>query len=221
MLPVTSNMGESLRDLGFANQYEVVPNVVDIDGFSPANTAVKVNRFIHLSTLNDRTKNISGMMRAVRKLAAKRNDFCLDLIGIEEIDRHIAYARELGIYDSFVNVYPQIEHHEVPEQLRRSRCLLMFSNFESLPCVIIEAMASGIPVISSHVGGIPEYLGPKEGILVEKGDEEALAKAMNHMLDHFSEFDPVHLRQHAEQNFSPESISRKLDTIYQSIPGDA
>lgn len=220
MLPVTRNMADSLRVLRYNNRYEVVPNVVNTDQFSLADKPAGSSRFIHLSTLNDRVKNISGMLQAVKKLTMKRQDFFLEIIGLEDIAGHIENAEKLGIYGKFVSIEREIEHTEVPARLEESMCLLMFSNFESLPCIIIESLASGIPVISTDVGGIAEYITEKEGILVPRGDIDSLASAMDYMLDNRVKFNRNHLREHAVRHFSPEAVSKQLDTIYQSVLAD-
>lgn len=218
MLPVTKNMKESLIGLGYKAKYVVLPNVVNIERFSPSDKPTEIKTFIHLSTLNDKVKNISGMMQAVKKLSEKRKDFKLEIVGLENVVEHIEYAKKLGIYGKFVSVDEEIAHDEVPDRLRKSTCLLMFSNFESLPCIIIEALASGIPIISSDVGGIKEYISKTEGILIPKGDIDKLLEAMDFMLDNFESFSPKHLRDFAISNFSPKAIAHQLDVIYQSIP---
>ena len=93
----------------------------------------------------------------------------------------------------------------------------MFSNFESLPVIIIEALASGIPVISSDVGGIKEYISAQEGILVPKQNIDALTGAMDYMLDRHNDYTKEHLAEHALKNFSPEAIGPQLDSIYESV----
>jgi glycosyltransferase involved in cell wall biosynthesis len=61
---------------------------------------------------------------------------------------------------------------------------VLSSRSEGLPMVILEAMMAGLPVITTRVGGIPQMIG-ENGILVEPGDPEALASAMNGCLsDH-------------------------------------
>ena len=98
--------------------------------------------------------------------------------------------------------------------------MLLFSNFESLPCVIIEALSTGIPVISTDVGGIKEYISEKEGILIPRGDTEKLAEAMNYILDNSNAYDKNYLREYAVSNFSVKSIALQLDAVYKSILAD-
>jgi glycosyltransferase involved in cell wall biosynthesis len=217
IMPVTKNLRDSLINLGYKNKYNIVPNVIDTEKFVPSANRPENNSFIHLSSLNDRIKNISGMILAVKKLSETRNDFTLNFFGAEDLDMHKAYAEELGLLNTFLFFHGEIDRSEVSDQLQKNLCLLMFSNFESLPCVIIEALSCGIPVISTDVGGIKEYISEKEGILIPPGDVDKMAEAMNFMLDNSDTYDKNHLREYAVSNFSVKSVALKLDSIYQSL----
>jgi glycosyltransferase involved in cell wall biosynthesis len=57
------------------------------------------------------------------------------------------------------------------------------SRAESLPYVILEAAAGGVPIVSTRVGGIPEIFGPESDHLIEPDDVGVLAGAIAHALD--------------------------------------
>uniref|UniRef100_A0A7V4CMF3 Glycosyltransferase n=1 Tax=Fervidobacterium pennivorans TaxID=93466 RepID=A0A7V4CMF3_FERPE len=68
---------------------------------------------------------------------------------------------------------------DIPELLYQADMFVLSSDCEGLPLVLLEAMAAGVPVIATAVGGVPEVLGyGKYGILVPPGNAEALAKAI-------------------------------------------
>lgn len=66
----------------------------------------------------------------------------------------------------------------------RGRVLLMPSRAESLPYIVLEAVAAGLPIIATNVGGIPEIIAPEFGPLLPPGEIGALATAMTAALDH-------------------------------------
>ena len=95
-----------------------------------------------------------------------------------------------------------------------SDCLVLFSNFENFPCVIPEAYSCGIPVISSKVGGIEEYVTDALGVLVPKGDETALFDAFVGMLDQRYTYSRERIRSYAVQEFSYEAIGKSFKDSY-------
>ena len=91
------------------------------------------------------------------------------------------------------------------------------SNFENLPCVIVEAFASGVPVLSTDVGGIAEIVSPERGILIHSGDEDALLQGMNNLLDHSDEYDKAAIRQYAQKTFAAPIIGQQIADVYKKV----
>jgi glycosyltransferase involved in cell wall biosynthesis len=73
---------------------------------------------------------------------------------------------------------------DIPALMRTAHVFVMSSRWEGLPLAIIEAMMSGLPVVATKVGGVPEIVSENEtGLLVPTGDPEALAAALKRILD--------------------------------------
>ena len=95
--------------------------------------------------------------------------------------------------------------------------LFVHASFEdAFPTVLLEAMAAGLPVVASRVGGIPEIT---DEVLVPPGDAEALAHAMRELLD-----DDEHRRSmgeaartHARERFSTAAWIARLEEIYSRV----
>ena len=73
----------AMENHGLKSNYEIVSNVVDIKLFYPEQNKIKKSktRIIHISTLEDQQKNISGILRAIKKLTENIVDFELFIIG--------------------------------------------------------------------------------------------------------------------------------------------
>ncbi len=88
---------------------------------------------------------------------------------------------------------------------------------DSFPTVNLEALACGTPVVTYRTGGSPEAVDEHTGIVVEKGDVDALAKAISKILDNPGEFSPESCRKRAERNFDSNTQFRKYIEMYESI----
>jgi glycosyltransferase involved in cell wall biosynthesis len=87
-------------------------------------------------------------------------------------------ARRLGIEDR-VTLVGMLERSQLLDEFRRADVFVLPSLFDSFPIAILEAMAAGLPVIATRVGGVPEVvLDGETGLLVEPGDPKRLASAI-------------------------------------------
>jgi len=202
------------------NNYFVIPNVVDVDKFFPSENTKKITkiRILHVSCFEEASKNIAGIIRSVQKLSLKRQDFELRLVG-DGIDKKRLenYAQELGVKDTFVFFDGLLEGQALIDFFNSADFLVLFSNYENLPVIMVEAFACGLPVLSTNVGGIKEHLNEERGILIESGDENAFIEKLDFMLSNYSSYNPHKIRAYAVDNFSKKVIGKSFFTIYDNV----
>ncbi|TWT17247.1 glycosyltransferase family 4 protein [Luteimonas marina] len=90
-------------------------------------------------------------------------------------------ARELAIAENVLLAGPR-PHHELADWMRAASLLCLPSHNEGVPNVVLEAMACGLPVVATRVGGIPEVLPEYAGTMVPAHDRLALAQALDEAL---------------------------------------
>jgi glycosyltransferase involved in cell wall biosynthesis len=165
LLPVSDALGKMINQF-VAVPYQPVPNVVNTDLFyyKPLLTPSKKFRFIHPSFMNY-PKNPEGILMACKMVKEKEYDFELKVIGNQE-DWLTDLARQYDLSDNII-FEPPVQYKEVAHQMQLSSALLLFSRYENLPCVLLEALCCGLPVVSSRVGGIGEVIDDNNGLLVE------------------------------------------------------
>jgi glycosyltransferase involved in cell wall biosynthesis len=222
VMPVTDNLRKAMERHGLHNRnYRVIPNVVDISMFRRIEAKKEVENpssFIHVSCFEDKQKNISGILRVLKKLSLMRTDWICHMVGEGiHLERLVRYARELEIDDRLVKFHGLKENEELSRLMAGARFQVLFSRFENLPVVILESLACGVPVLSTDVGGISEHLHSGLGLLISSEDENALLENIIYMLDHSEEYDKEKIRKYAEDHFSRDVIGTQLAAAYFSI----
>ena len=181
--PINQNIIHHMLNHNLKAEYTVVTNVVDTDLFKPIVHQNKVCRFVHVSNFKSE-KNTVGILHAIKKLSLIRNDFEVIIAG-----GRTYFEETKQVYDSLkfdgqqVKLVGKLLPTEVSNLIANGDVFLLFSHYEGLPCSIVEAWACGIPVLSSDVGGISEYLDESNGRLVTAGNENELVQAMSWMID--------------------------------------
>lgn len=217
IMPVSLDLQHCMEGHGVHNHFKVIYNLVNTDMFklgTPQFSAKK--QILHISTLRDEAKNFSGILRTIERLRQQRDDFELHVIHDYEAPEFKAFVKEHHLEDCVI-FHGKKASAEVAEAYQKADFFVLFSNFENLPCVIVEAFASGVPVLSTSVGGIAEIVSPERGILIPQGDEDALLNGMIQMLDHSSEYDRKAIRQYALSTFSNDIIGSQIFEAYKEV----
>lgn len=141
----------------------------------------------------ERAKGVDLLLEAFAKLDDR--DVRLRLIGRTTGDIDVAAeAARLGISDR-VEYLGELEQTAVAVHYGKARCLALPSRAEGLPCVLVEALLTGRPVVATDVGGVRDLVDDSVGRLVEPDDATELARGLREVLA--TAFDPQRLRAHA------------------------
>lgn len=211
-----------MSSIGYSNRYEIIPNVVDTRCFYPLEEEAEADKIpgtfklLHVSGLK-KLKNVAGILRVLHKLRETRENFEFHVVGDgEEKESLEKTSREMGMLNRDVFFHGPRGVGEVAEIMRGSDIFILFSDYENSPCVIVESMASGLPVIATDVGGIPELVNEKTGVLVQPGDEAELLNAIDSMMDNYGTYDRVHIREEAVKRFSYETVGQRFFNLYET-----
>jgi glycosyltransferase involved in cell wall biosynthesis len=215
LLPVSQHLGGQITQQFVNKPIQVLPNVVDTSLFCYCPPPSIAYTFLHPSYM-DHPKNVAGMLEAAAQLQNEGLDFRLQLVGAKP-PALMARAEALGVLNNTVFFEDEIPYAAVALRMQQSHALLMFSHYENQPCIVLEALCSGRPVLSSRVGGIPEVVNPSNGILVEPGDVQALAAAMKQMICGDVTFDGASIAQLAAQQFNYAVVGQQLVEVYKKI----
>lgn len=215
---VSKNLADAMQNHGLKNKhYAILPNVVDMDMFHISETKNEKPRIVHVSCFEDKSKNISGMLRVLTELKKQQFDFECILVG-DGIDfqKMKLYATELEL-DSTVRFTGVLEGKQVADEIIKADFMILFSNYETQGVVLLENFACGRPVIATCVGGIPEIVDEENGLLVPPGDEQMLLEAIKKMMQRYKTYDPLRIRQKVEQQYGNEHVGSLMNQWYLKI----
>ncbi len=202
VITVSAALRERAIDLGISGDRVLVQrNGVDGERFRPRDRREARAR---LGLPSDRPtlcyvgnfypeKGVAVLLDAMRHLSqAGRGEITLAMVGGGTLEGELrAFTAREGLEEQ-VRFCGRRPHAEVPDWIAAADVLCLPSFREGCPNVVLEALASGRPVVASAVGGVPELLREDTGILVPAGDPAALAEALAQAVDRT--WDPAALR---------------------------
>lgn len=187
VVALSQDLGSYLREsVGIAgDKVRVICNGVDCDRFMPANTGQRDNvlRFISVGRLQD-VKDPLNVLRAFAAIKQLRpqQPMQLELVGDGPLlDACRQFVEAFGLTDC---VQLPGAASDVAQRLRHADVFLLGSRAEGISNTVLEAMASGLPVVATRVGGNAELIADGEtGFLVPAEQPEALAAALRRYID--------------------------------------
>lgn len=159
----------------------LINNGVDLNRYAAPNRQFDgCKNFVAVGRLS-KQKNHQLMLNAFKRIVEKHPDAKLNILG--DGDLRPAVEKQIAEGNLQNNVQLLGNGVGVEEFLAAADCFLMSSNFEGLPLSMVEAMASGLPIVSTKAGGITDLVCDGEnGFLAELGDENGLVLAMEKMI---------------------------------------
>jgi glycosyltransferase involved in cell wall biosynthesis len=212
LLPVSNDLGQTIDLFSPGLKYNVIPNVVDISIFKYQPQGNGRFRFIHISYMNFQ-KNPEGIFAAAALLKDRGCDFEILMLGNEN-EALRALAEKYSLLPQTVTFKRAIPYSEVAGQLQAAAAFVLFSRFENLPCVILEALCCGLPVISSNVGGISEVIDKDNGLLVDPENAEELANAMQKMINEYQAYNREKIAAEASAKYNYEKVGGQITAFY-------
>lgn len=217
LLPVTQQLENAMRNLGFNKPSTIVPNVVNTAYFMNEKKNEK-HTFLHISHLDNNHKNIEGILRVWKKFSDQTEDIILELGGDGDIQHWKKRSEALNIRESSINFFGTLNQTEVAQKMNAAHTFVLFSNYENLPLVMIEAMASGMNVIATRVGGIAEHMGfCRWNKLIDAKNEIQLFDALTTSHLDLNEINRDEISAYANNNFSFQSVGKKFIDAYENV----
>lgn len=164
------------------NRVPMIFNGVDLNKCLPK-TSYALSEpavLLHIGRFNEQ-KNHKGLLEAFSLIVQSCPNCCLQLVGDGDLQEDMkTYAKTLGVQEkvsflgSQTNIYPFLQEADI---------FLLPSKFEGMPMTIIEAMGTGLPIVASAVGGVPDMLEDHTSGILIPCEPEATAHAVLELLE--------------------------------------
>jgi teichuronic acid biosynthesis glycosyltransferase TuaC len=218
-----SFVSQALKDtaisLGLKHRNQpVIYNGIDVDTFKPATElrSKKIKTIVTIAKMNP-VKNLDLLIKAFSRLPSNVQDNTeLVLVGDGPCRQDLEkLARDLKI-ESKVRFAGYAAHDNVAAYLQKADVFCLTSLSEGLPVAVLEAMACGLPVVATKVGGVPEaVIEGITGLLVESNNLDAYTNALQSALS--QHWNPVPIREVVLSKFSWQRYAENVMTLYRSI----
>jgi alpha-maltose-1-phosphate synthase len=222
LFPVSRELAGHVRAVAPGARLEPVPNVVDTDVFAPgpARRPGGVPRLVTVGSLIER-KGHRHLIVALARLRERGCRLTLDLIGDGPLRQDLErLAHDLGVADaiSFLGAQPKTA---VAAAMRRADAFVLASLWENLPCAVLEAMSTRLPVVATRVGGVPEVIDSAQGVLVAPDSSNALADGLRELVTTMADYDREQLRARAVSDFGYDAIAHRWANVYAAARRDS
>ena len=204
------------NDLAPASRIDLHPNLAPTSFFSLPPTLRPIPPPLHFVTVARLVpqKNVGGLLRAFATATEHASDATLTVVGDGPERAPLEqYARKLGIADR-VSFRGQLNREGVRDALWNAHALVLPSHHETFGVVLLEAMATGLPVVATASGGPEDIVTPTTGRLVPPDDTEALADALLQMIASWPSYDASAIRQYTLDHYGPEPFVRRTRLLY-------
>ena len=227
-LPVSEHLGRAMARFAPDVRQVVVPNVVDSIFVPPQDPRAMEGplRLLHVSSLMDDHKDITGMLMALGDAVVRGADVVLDCwggagAGLKEVPRYQGLVGSLGL-SGRVRFLGPASPAQVVEAMGKADAFVLFSRYENLPCVLLESWMTGLPTLATDVGGVGEHLGRHSGLgtLLKAGDREGLTEAILKAATDKAQGarpDAGAIHAYASTRFTPDAVGNAIEEVYRSV----
>jgi glycosyltransferase involved in cell wall biosynthesis len=213
-IAVSNSLKDDIQSV-VKREIAVVPNVIDTSRFRIADKKRSEKLDIGLlGGMGNYRKGLDILIRAVALLQNKNINVHIGGSG-KLLDRFKTMAIESGVKGNFI-FYGDVPGDDTPQFYSRLDAFVLASRDETFGVVVIEAMASGLPVIATDCGGPREIITPETGVLVRKEDPEDLARAIELMQENIGKYDQVAIRKYAESKYGQEAFVKRISGVFRT-----
>jgi L-malate glycosyltransferase len=220
IMPVCETLRGHMERYGIRGPFEVVPNAVDTQVFFPTQSRPRRDprnyQILQVATLNQ-NKSVHDFIRALPKIRQVIGNIKAVIIGEGPERSNLEdMAQQLGMSEQIFFTGFQTKP-QVADWMRHSDCLVLTSKWENQPVAILEALACGLPVVATRVGGVPEIINEHNGVLVAPENPDELVRGIYQVLSSSGRYLADEISGRAVEKYGYSAIAERFDQCYQRV----
>ena len=216
IIAVSNSLAQSVQNLCH-RPVNVINNMVD-DRFWKSTPTRRVDSKFHFITVGRLCDNKHyDMLIDAFDNCYFSDDTVLDIVGDGENKNQLERLIEKKKLGDRIFLHGLKSSDEVAVMLASSDCFVLSSSLETFGIVLIEAMAKGLPVITTCCGGPDEFVTSGTGVIVPKDDCLAFTSAMKKMRVETGNYDKEAIKQYCYDNFSQAAIAKQIIDVYNRV----
>lgn len=216
---VSKRLEKAMHAQGLKFTARPLGNVVDTALFCPEGRTQSVTpRILNVSCFEEKSKNLQLLIDAFAIIHKQFPEARLILTG-EGTDRGTTekYAAEKNLPAGTVRFTGMLTGQSLAQEMKQATCLALSSNYETFGIVAYEAMACGVPVVTTDVADLKEFTGERYGRTVPNGDVKAMAEALAEVIKKKEEFPASEMAEAVARDFGSRAVAGQLHSLYQEI----
>jgi glycosyltransferase involved in cell wall biosynthesis len=196
----------------------VVENGIDLKPFARQGEKSDGFAILHMGEVSER-KGIYDLIKVIEVLKEKQLDFHFEIVGPGELQNVATIIERNGLTEHIRLRGPRYGEQRY-QYFRRAHCFVLASYGEGLPIALIEALAAGLPVVVTSVGGVPDVIAPgRHGFLCQPGKITEIADALTTLIKSVPLRDQMAQdnREYAYNHFDIKKCADRISQIYKML----
>jgi len=216
-LTVSKDHRQQYRDCGMKPKKEYITyNPVDTALFQPGNHPNSKFKNIVFAGRLVKYKGAKRLLSAFINLAATYPEWTLTICG--NGPAYTSYRKMVAAANLQSRIFfiPLASRQVIAEEFKRASFLAFPSEHETFGLVIAEAMAAGLPVMTSNITAPPEQINKGNGITINPFQVPSIRKGLEYMMQHYTKYDSTAIRSEVIEKYGFDAFGKRLMEIYTS-----
>ncbi len=197
----------------------VIPNMIREDMFLPPSEPRKDDPFVFVwAGRLEHVKGVDLLLKAVKELKVRiETPFTVRLAGKGSLKPELEeMAKELNVTDQAIFL-GRLSREEMQKEMQGANCFVLPTRYEAFGAVLIEAMATGLPVIATRSGGPDHIVTEENGLLIDPDNVDQLTGAMEQMMQQNRVYSAGGIRNQTLERYGQSNVMEQYNQLFISL----